>query len=294
MRTAATLLFFLFGVAASIPSWVATPAMAASPSADQTAPEDDPYPSLDSLFTLYQPYLANISAYEPIYFLVGTDPKKSAFQVSFKYRLLNPDGSISRAYPWAQGLHLAYTQTSFWDLQSSSKPFEDTSYKPELFLITPNASFRPAWLQGLFLKTGFQHESNGQGADFSRSTNSVYAEPILVFYDPKSRLGLALETKAWVYVANDEETNPDIEDYRGHFQVGAKVGRADTFVLGTQFRWARKGASLQADLTYPLHRLLFENLDLYLHVQYVNALAESLLGYQDRTEAVRVGIALVR
>ena len=37
------------------------------------------YHTMDALFTLYQPYLVNIEAYEPIYFLVGADPSKSKF-----------------------------------------------------------------------------------------------------------------------------------------------------------------------------------------------------------------------
>jgi outer membrane phospholipase A len=269
-------------------------AEAATARGEEPAEKAEPYPSLDALYSLYQPYLANISAYRPIYFLVGTDPAKSAFQVSFKYRLLNPSGSISHAYPWAQGLHLAYTQSSFWDLQSSSLPFEDTSYKPELFFQTPNLSARPAWMRGWFWKLGFQHESNGQGGDRSRSTNFLYAQPVFIFYDPGTRLGLGIAPKFWAYVANDEETNPDLADYRGYFELEAKVGRAETVVLGTTFRWAREGASVQADLTYPIHRVLFGNLDLYLQLQYVNALAESLLNYSERTQALRLGVSIVR
>jgi hypothetical protein len=44
---------------------------------------------LDDILTLYQPYVANISAWEDIYFLVGSDPKNSQFQISFKYRFFD-------------------------------------------------------------------------------------------------------------------------------------------------------------------------------------------------------------
>jgi hypothetical protein len=50
------------------------------------------YETLDSLVYLYQPYLTNISAYEPIYFLVRTKPEKSKFQFSFKYRFVDKGG----------------------------------------------------------------------------------------------------------------------------------------------------------------------------------------------------------
>jgi hypothetical protein len=34
--------------------------------------------------------------------------------------------------------------------------------------------------------------------------------------------------------------------------------------------------------------------DLSLHIQYVNTLAESLLHYDERTEAIRIGVSIVR
>ena len=98
------------------------------------------YPTLDSLFALYQPYLGDIAAYQPMSFLVGTDPSKSKFQISFKYRFFNPESDFVDSHPWVKGFYFAYTQTSFWDLKDSSAPFEDTSYKPELFWVSRNLS----------------------------------------------------------------------------------------------------------------------------------------------------------
>ncbi|MGA8179355.1 MAG: hypothetical protein WB792_04805, partial [Desulfobacterales bacterium] len=83
--------------------------------------ESKEYPTLDSLFELYQPYIKNLSAYNPMYFLVGTDPKQSKFQISFKYRLFDLNSALVQNHPWAEGFHLAYTQTSFWDLRSASE-----------------------------------------------------------------------------------------------------------------------------------------------------------------------------
>lgn len=99
---------------------------------NETVPKE--FEALDSLYELYQPYLKNLAAYDPMYFLVGTDPEKSKFQFSFKYRLFNPERTLAQKHSWVKGFHFAYTQTSFWDLKSASKPFEDTSYKPEFFL----------------------------------------------------------------------------------------------------------------------------------------------------------------
>ena len=55
-----------------------------------------------------------------------------------------------------------------------------------------------------------------------------------------------------------------------------------------------KGHSIYMDLTYPMDRLLKANPQLFLHIQYVNALAESLLDYDKRKEALRIGISIVR
>lgn len=250
--------------------------------------------TMDSLFALYQPYLANLAAYESMYFLVGTNPEKSKFQISFKYRFLDPEGDLAEELPWLKGLHFGYTQTSFWDLKSDSAPFEDTSYKPELFFLSSNIKKRPSWMQGFFLQTGFQHESNGRGGEFSRNTNHLYAKPFFTFYDNKTQLGLQIAPKVWAYVHNDNDTNPDLEDYRGFFDLEVKLGKADSFVLESHLRWADEGVSTQWDFTYPLHQHVFRHLGFYFQAQYVNALAESLIDYRERNEALRLGLAIVR
>jgi phospholipase A1 len=250
--------------------------------------------TLDDLFAQYQPYLGNISAYEPMYFLVGTQPEKSKFQFSFKYRFFNPAGNLAVSQPWLTGLHFAYTQTSFWDLKSDSAPFEDTSYKPELFYLSSDISWLERKGTHLFVQGGFQHESNGQADTDSRSTNYVYVKPIFILYHPDSKIGLQVAPKVWGYLGLEKDSNADLPDYRGYFDLEIKAGRAASLVMESHFRWARKGPSIQVDLTYPLHEILFHNLDFYLQVEYVNSLAENLKNYRERTEALRLGIAIVR
>lgn len=253
------------------------------------------YPTMDSLFTLYQPYIKNVSAYKPMYFLVGTDPENSKFQISFKYRFIDPTTTFSERYPWVSGLHFAYTQTSYWDLKSDSAPFADSSYKPELFWLSNNfLSSSTGVFKGLFFQGGLQHESNGRGGDSSRSTNYLYAQPIFIFYSKENRLGLQFSPKFWAYVNNDETTNPDLMDYRGYFELEAKAGFADSLVLGSTFRWADEGASIQLDLSYPLHTFFNGALDVYFHAQYTNMLAEQLLDYTERSNVFRIGLSIVR
>ena len=260
----------------------------------QGASAENVYPTLDSLFTLYQPYIGNIGAYKPMYFLLGTDLSKSKFQISFNYRFFNPESGVAERHPWVKGFHFGYTQTSFWDLKSSSAPFEDNSYQPELFWVSKNFIAAGSTVKGVFLQSGFQHESNGRGGDESRSTNFLYVQPIFILYSNASHYGLQIAPKIWAYVNNDDDTNPDLDRYRGYFDLGLKIGKMDSFVLDTSFRWADEGASLQLDLTYPLHRFFFKTLDIYLHAQYSNALAENLIDYQDRSHAFRLGFSVVR
>lgn len=268
------------------------PSLAAAPAVDEAPPQGE---TLDALLTtLHQPYRLNFSTYEPMYFLVGTNPEKSKFQISFKYRFMNPRGELAAGHPWINGLHFGYTQTSFWNLEADSAPFNDTSYKPELFFVTPNLGFRPGWMKGFFLQTGFMHESNGRGGTESRSTNYLYAKPVFIFYVPGTRWGMSVSPRFWAYVGNDNGTNPDLKDYRGYFELELKLGKEEGVVFGSRFRWAFEGASTQLDLTYPIRQPWFKEIDLHLHLQYVNALAESLLHYRERTDAWRLGFSLVR
>lgn len=250
---------------------------------------------MDSLIQLYQPYIKNISYYEPMYFLVGTQPEDSKFQISLKYRFFSEEKSLVKKYPWLQGFHFGYTQTSFWDLDSDSAPFEDTSYKPEIFYSSQRLKAQWPALDALFLKTGIRHESNGRGGELSRSTNTIYIEPNLIFYNEKRRTGLKITPRIWTYVGNDDETNPDLHRYRGYFNLSVSFGKADNLVVDTHFQWAAEGASVQVDFTYPLHNIfIFNHLDMYFQAQYASTLGESLVNYTDRTEAVRLGFAIVR
>lgn len=207
-----------------------------------------------------------------MYFLVGANPEKSMFQFSLKYRFFNEDDPIAEKRFWLTHIFFAYTQTSFWDLKSKSMPFEDTSYQPEFFFQTTNfRKKRTSWL-GMFFKVGAQHESNGQSEELSRSTNYFYIQPIMIFYHKSSQYGLQLAPKFWLYLFNENETNPDLKDYRGYFDLQIKFGKADSLVVDTHFWSARKGSSVQCDLAYPLNRQIKNSLNFYLHAQYANRL----------------------
>ncbi|MDB5736735.1 MAG: putative outer rane phospholipase, partial [Sphingomonas bacterium] len=68
------------------------------------------------------PYLANLTTYNPIYGLIGSGTDTNAkLEVSFKFQLFGTAGDPKGS--WLNGFHFAYTQRMFWDTAASSAPF---------------------------------------------------------------------------------------------------------------------------------------------------------------------------
>jgi len=236
----------------------------------------------------------HISGYEPMYLILGTKAPDTKFQISFAYQLLNNDGPLAIAAPALKGFHIAYTQTSLWNRDGASSPFYDTSYKPEFFYAWKNITrAQPTnWIQ-LDLQGGLEHESNGKGGTDSRSLAIAYFQPAVTI-GRDDGLQLALQPRAWLYMGNLSD-NPDIADYMGYASLRTTVGwkrGLQLSALGQMGKDANRG-SVQLDLTYPTMQF-FGSFSLYLDVQYFNGYGESLLGYNQRTDELRVGFALFR
>lgn len=262
----------------------AAPAARAAQAAPAPAPEEP---------TLSEKLLRRFSGHEPIYFLVGVNPEDSKFQVSFKFQLFDFDRQEGRRLDLLNGIHLAYTQTSYWDLKSESRPFLDTGYKPELlYALEEVAAFPLPGVARWGLRAGIQHESNGKSGADSRSINIAYLRPRLLFGDPRGYY-FELAPKLWSYLGSLDE-NPGIHKYRGYGELLAAVGKEDGLRLAASYRQGTAKASLQVDVTYPLFDLLPGRLPLYLHGQYFSGYAENLLGYTQRNEAFRIGVAVYR
>jgi len=263
----------------------------------------------------------HISGYDPIYFAVGwRDRFNARFQFSFKYRVFGP-GSPDESLPrqLARDLHFAYTQTSIWDLESFSKPFYDSSYKPTVFLLhtfTPD----PARSWRLSLQGGVQHESNGKGGGSSpaipsgsllsdrtalrhpsdsRSLNSVYVAPTLRWTSPRDYF---VEGRVRLSGYFDLEDNRDLARYRGYGELTLRGGHDRGFQASLQARGKIDGhGSLEVNFTWPaietpwLHPLLPPSLGGYAQIQYFNGYGESLLDYDvRRKDQLRFGFLLVR
>ena len=228
--------------------------------------------------------------HEPVYLLAGDNADGSKFQLSFRYRLLNPKGSWVTNNPKLAGMHLAFTHTALWDTGRTSEPFRDASYRPEFFYETPVthnlARARTTW------QAGFTHESNGKSGADSRSLNTVFVRPLLRI--PLERWHADLSARlSYQYALRD---NPDLRHYRGPLQLSASIGRdgGPELALRAQVGDTLRRGSYQLDYAEPLRGGAHGNLDLYLYAQFFSGWAESLLEYRSRTRAIRIGVALVR
>lgn len=233
--------------------------------------------------------LSGVSAYEPVYFGVGaSDGFNAKFQISFKY---NP----FEIWPF----YLGYTQTSLWDLHSTSKPFHDTAYRPAIFYLDDNVWTAPGGNFRFGLQGGFEHESNGMAGAYSRSLNIAFVRPRLEW-----RMGggsrLIISPKVYGYLTKSE--NPDIADYRGYCDFLVSYLWHDWRLSVTARRGMRAhNGSLQIDAVFPLQttedlmaKVGVRGVNGYLFVQYFNGWGESILDYNRKLHSqVRAGLMIV-
>ncbi len=236
-------------------------------------------------------FLDNLSSYEPVYAVYGPDTHSAArLQFSFKYQLL---GHRSDKRPsWMNGLHFAYTQRMFWDLEEDSSPFRNIDYQPELLYITPAVTLGNDI--HLNAQLGWRHESNGRAGDQSRSLNSLYVAPMAAL--PLGGGYTLTVAPRLSFLVGSKKDNPDIRQYRGHTALVAGIGKERSWQLATTTRFdvdSGKG-SLNAELSYPLTGILHMLPDLYLFGQSFFGYGENLLDYNRSITRFRIGIGAIR
>lgn len=305
-RTTAHLDQALNGADISIPAWNVRPtgiAMRPETVAPQLATtQPTPWEPVGEAKTAAPPpsdrsagnaFIANLSAYEPIYAVYGPGTNSEArIQFSFKYQLFGRRRAEGLSRSWRDGLYFAYTQRMFWDLGAQSSPFRNIDYQPELFYQTPSATLASGI--SLSAQAGIRHESNGRGGAASRSINSIYLAPMAaVPLGGDVRLSIAPRLSLFV---GDKSDNRDIVHYRGNTGLFMEVGEDHGLRLSTSTRFnfgSGKGA-FNADISYPLSRILGGGPDFYLFGQSFIGYGENLLDYDRRMTRFRIGVALVR
>jgi len=236
-------------------------------------------------------FAAAFSPYEPNYFSAGSHgPTNARYQVSLKFRFFNPNTRT----PFLEKVFLGYSQNSIWDLNSSSKPFRDSSYRPSLFFLDDTISQWTFRGTKLGFQGGFEHESNGKDGASTRSINIAFVRPMLTF-PLEGNYFISVSPKMYSYL--EKEENPDISEFRGYADLLIKIGETDGWQLASTLRKGTRSEaySLQLDASYPLKKPTFGNLGGYLHLQYFNGYGESLIDYDQRVRPqFRIGLMITR
>lgn len=218
------------------------------------------------------------------------DNLEAKFQVSVKY--------VAKDDIFFDGLDLqfAFTATSWWQSYNSeiSAPFRETNYEPELIF-----SYKKPWsFAGIKVANSylsFNHQSNGQAGELSRSWNRLIAG-IAVTHD-----NFIWSFRTWWRFPEDPkkeedgillpigDDNPNIEKYMGYGELGAvwKLSGGQNFdiLLRNNLRSDNKGA-IQLGWSYPVNKHLRG------YIEYFNGYGESLIYYNHSIERIGIGVKL--
>ena len=230
-----------------------------------------------------------LSEEDPVYFVVGPNSGWNArFQLSFKYRLFDQSAGFGAEQPWLSGFYFAYTQTSLWDLAAESKPFHDTTYRPSFFWKWQRTDER-TWIDAV--RMGFEHESNGQAGDISRSINTLFVRPEWRWTSPYGSV-LEFTPKAYTYLTKDD--NPDIPSFRGYVDWRVRYDSGAQWITTAVARVGTAGrGSINLDMSRRTRDIKVGPVSGYLHFQYFNGYGESLLDYNKRVPwQFRIGLAI--
>ncbi|POP53874.1 phospholipase A [Zhongshania marina] len=219
----------------------------------------------------YSGFLANNSA-EP-------DSIELEFQLSIKLTLWE-EVFKDKGY-----LSVGYTNRSFWQAYNSaaSAPFRETNHEPELMLTFAN-DWEWMGIRNVANQFIFNHQSNGRGEPLSRSWNRIMLN--MVF----ERDRFAMSFKPWYRLpeSSDDDDNPDIEKYLGHFEwmgIYQWHNRTLSIMLRNNLRSESKGA-VELGWSFPISSRV------KAYVKYFNGYGESLIEYNNAIESIGIGVLI--
>ena len=209
------------------------------------------------------------------------DDTEAHFQISLKTPLgINILGAFD--------IYAAYTNRSFWQVYNTdiSSPFRETNPEPEAWI-----QFTPNWkilgFRNQANAFGIVHQSNGRGGVLSRSWDRVYAN--FVF----TKGNFALGFKPWIRISEDadDDDNPDIADYLGHFELRAGYKWNDqvfSFMSRNNLESGFKRGAIEFGWSFPLWKYPYLN----GYLQYFTGYGESLIDYNHHVNRIGIGISL--
>jgi outer membrane phospholipase A len=219
-----------------------------------------------------------LQRHRPFYFAYGRPLSK--LQLSFKTPII-------KTWP----LYFAYTQVMFWELATSSKPFRDFTYNPELF-------YRQRIEGGPLTSVDFgvwAHDSNGKAGADSRSYDSNY---LRFNFEREGHRWTTRLSATLAYMHGFDDTNRDIQNHVGPVSLGlsfiqlfdAWFDKSEVALQaspGGKFAqdWGRGGYQLSWSFRLGAVRLVPA-----FYLQYYRGYAETLLNYDQRVNEFRGGV----
>jgi phospholipase A1/A2 len=208
------------------------------------------------------------------------------FQVSLKAPLLSDFWNGYTAY-------FSFTAVSWMQLynQQLSRPFRETNYEPEFFVVRPvNWQFGP--IDSELISVGYWHQSNGRDVPTSRSWDRLFVSYVFragswyVAIKPWWRIP---ENGNYPDTSPKRDDNPDIERYLGHFDLNIiKPMGNHVFELHwrNNLRPDNNKGSAQIDYSFPINSR-FKGL-----LQAFTGYGDSLINYNDYQNRISIGILL--
>lgn len=242
---------------------------------------------LGSDFGLY-PYKKNYLLPYTYDFKEKSDRKKeeTIFQLSVKipltYNLLSSNELIA----------IGYTQKSWWQTFSSSKPFRETNHTPEIFMMipTPNISNLHAFKISLF------HQSNGRSIQNSRSWNGLEISSFFQTGYLFSALSLThrFNEKGSDPLNPNDDDNPQLMKYRGSVALDINY-LYKRHIFSSKFLISEKEeyGSKTFEWSFPLTAIFSSN-KTYGMFTYFDGYSESLIDYDNKVKRIGFGLQLSR
>ena len=220
-------------------------------------------------------------------FEVYNEPESEFDRLEMKFQLSFKIPVMEGLFGTEADLYAAYTNLSFWQAYNRdiSSPFRETVHEPEMFVVVPDVWPDDWELYGwrnALTSFGVVHQSNGQGGFLSRSWNRVYAS--FLFEKDNYLLGF----KPWYRIPEDNDDNPDIDDYLGHYELYGLYKKQDqtfSLMLRNLFDGENRD-TLQLDWSFPLYGRWRG------YFQYFYGYGESLIDYNAKSHRLGVGLQL--
>jgi len=217
--------------------------------------------------------------YKPNYIIAGNQDDQVKGQVSFKYALI---------YPENIGLYFGYSQLMFWDAYKTSSPFRDINFNPECFWFH---QFNYGMLDNIQVGL-IEHKSNGRDGEESKGWNRSYLRS-QISYGTRINIGFIGEV---FYLYGLSSNNEDIGEYIGFYEAELfiKFKKRRTNWTSRESIYIRGGSSLSKGWVEGgiKFRLVSYKIQPNLYLQVFHGYAESLLEYDEKETAIRLGVTM--